>query len=340
MKLTSKVVLLGWALLAGMGLAAATDCLALGNLGMALPADFVAFRSDSPWNVPIAANAPLSPVSGRMIAALLRTAGRLKADYRGWTIPIFVIDARFCPRVDVHGTSDALHPSVDPDGDKIARGIPIPGCIWPDPQVDHHLVLVDTRQRRSWEFAGFRASPFGYYASRVAVWDLDGPGFAAPFAGDRWWAIGANGAGMPFVAGVIRPEEIAAGEIRHALVCATPVNRKAADADTLEQLCNPTAARSDGTGVGLDYIPEGARLQLDPALNLDALGLSPAGKVIARALQTYGMYVCDNSPTFKLYLQNLGLDGGAWAQYNYFSELGVIPVQAFRVLDCTLAIKK
>ena len=54
-------------------------------------------------------------------------------------------------------------------------------------------------------------------------------------------------------------------------------------------------------------IPMGGRIQLDPSINVDTLKVSPACKVIARALQKYGAYngdyagatvlYCDNSPT-------------------------------------------
>ena len=41
--------------------------------------------------------------------------------------------------------------------------------------------------------------------------------------------------------------------------------------------------------------PLGARLQLDPDFNIESSGLSPPGKIIARALQTYGAYVGDQA---------------------------------------------
>ena len=47
-------------------------------------------------------------------------------------------------------------------------------------------------------------------------------------------------------------------------------------------------------------IPEGARVQLDPALDLDSLSLTPWQKVIARALQRYGMYLADTAGTTSL----------------------------------------
>jgi hypothetical protein len=48
----------------------------------------------------------------------------------------------------------------------------------------------------------------------------------------------------------------------------------------------------------------GARLQLDPSLNLSSLGLSRWQKTIARALQVYGAYVAESSTGLALFAQN------------------------------------
>ncbi|MGD9160758.1 MAG: hypothetical protein PVG39_20235, partial [Desulfobacteraceae bacterium] len=177
-------------------------------------------------------------------------------------------------------------------------------------------------------------------ASIIDVWDLKGPGYRRPFYGSRWWRSGANGGGTPLIAGLIRPEEIEAGEIRHALLCATPINRKATLYGDPSELCSPPASRTDGYGYGVEYIPEGARIQLDPALDLDSLGLSEGSKTVAKAMQKYGMIVGDNSPTFKVYFQNLGPDAELWIKYNYFQDLMNIPVEKFRVLKCNIVTKE
>lgn len=54
------------------------------------------------------------------------------------------------------------------------------------------------------------------------------------------------------------------------------------------------ATDSDGTIKSKTALPEGARLRLDPSLDLDSLDLTPSEKTIARALQKYGMYLADN----------------------------------------------
>ena len=66
------------------------------------------------------------------------------------------------------------------------------------------------------------------------------------------------------------------------------------------------ATASDGKGSGPGTIPEGAHIQLDPSLDLATLGLNAWQTVIARALQTYGMFVGDTGGTVGLSAVNAG----------------------------------
>lgn len=312
-----------------------------GYLGMSLPADFRAFSSTSPWNTSISSNPVIDPYSSNMIKKLKSKAKVLKANITNWTIPLFVIDSAVSPKRNIPTTSDALNLTVDPDRNGIAKGIPLPEGVWPDPKSDGHMLLVDPNVRKSWDFSrAKRLSDGTWTASRIDIWDLDGSGYRQPFSGDYWWTYGARGSGFPLIAGLIRPEEIESGEIKHALVFASPINRKATTSRGGQQLCSPPASRTDGYGIGNEYIPEGAQLQLDPNLNLNSLNLSPATKIIAKAMQKYGMYNGDNSSDFNIYFQNLGTDGGKWKNYNFFEDLKNIPVDKFRVLKCNIITKQ
>jgi hypothetical protein len=276
-----------------------------------------------------------------MIATLATAAPTLGGAYRKWTYPMHVIDSTRCPLVSVPTTGDGLYSSVDPDRNGVAEGIPMPAGVWPDPEADGHMVLVDPVVRKSWEFSRASRDALGNWsASIVDVWDLNGNGYRQPFSGSCWWRSGANGAGTPLIGGVIRPEEVAAGVIRHALMCSTPVNRVRASGTTPRwELRSPAASRTDAPFVGRQYIPEGARLQLDPALDLDTLGLAPQARVVACAMQQYGMFVTDNAPSFGIYFQNLGPSGGSWESWDIPGELAKIPVSSFRVLAGTTVVK-
>jgi hypothetical protein len=308
-------------------------------LGMSLPATFQAFSSTSPWNVPIPSNPTVDPHSTDMIAKLKSTAGTLTGNYTKWTMPIHVIDSKKAPKVKIK-TTKQLSTEIDPNQDMTVENIPMPQKVWADPSSDGHMVLVDPAVRTAWEFSRFQKNSNGtYQASGVVIWNLDGPGWRQAFMGDLWWTYGAIASGLPIIGGLIRPEEINAGVIKHALLCGIPTILQTSISGTKYELCSAPAARTDGTGTDYKSIPMGALLQLDPTLNLDALGLSPATKIIAKAMQQYGMYVGISSSTFNIYFQNLGSTGGAWKTYNFFPDLSKIPVDKFRVISCNRAIK-
>jgi hypothetical protein len=111
---------------------------------------------------------------------------------------------------------------------------------------------------------------------------------------DGGWS--ARAAGFANGLGLIRPEELSAGHIDHALVFGFP------DAKSGGPVW--PATHSDGKSTKAGAIPEGARVQLDPSLNLDSLGLSPWQRIVAQALQTYGMFLADSGGTTSLYAVN------------------------------------
>jgi hypothetical protein len=135
-------------------------------------------------------------------------------------------------------------------------------------------------------------------------------------------------------AAVVRVSEISSGHIPHALFFST--NMAAADH-------RYPAARSDGTNTALvaTPIPQGARVQLDPAIDVDALPeITPFEKAVAKALQTYGAYCGDNADARMAFI--FEFEGGgkppgatyvaAGATEDYF-EMTHIPWEALRVLN-------
>jgi hypothetical protein len=306
--------------------------------GMSLPAKFRPFHAASPWNTPIPSNPEIDPASPAMIQRLALTAKTLKFDSKQWTIPLFVVDAVPGPRVTVSFTKTA-NPLIDPEKKGFVEGLPIPVNAWPDPKPDGHMLIIDPKLMISWDFSRVQKLPNGHWkASRIDVWDLKGMGVRKPFTGKTWWSYGARGSGMPLIAGLIRPEEIEAGVIHHALVFAAPTNRKSTVSGGPKELCSP-ASRTDGSNSGPDTLPMGVRLQLDPSFDLSSIRLTKEVMVIAKAMQKYGMYNGDSTHnTFKIYLQNLGEDGGKWSNMD-LSSLSLIPIEHFRALKCDLVSK-
>jgi len=153
--------------------------------------------------------------------------------------------------------------------------VPIPDGARPHTGSDGAMVVVDDAERKVYEFWQAERTENRWTASFGAVNDLDGPG----------WGGGSTASGASRLGGVVLLSEIAQGVIPHALAVQT------------DNICAKSyrapALSTDGRSTRADCIPEGARLRLDPEVNLDGLAMTVAETAVARALQTYGAYVVD-----------------------------------------------
>jgi len=156
-------------------------------------------------------------------------------------------------------------------------------------------------------------------------------GNALPSGGSGVYAraYSARGSGFANLAGLIWPQELRARKIRHALMFSYP--------HTSALGAVAPATETDGQNTRADALPEGARLQLDPSLDLSSLRLRPYERTIARALQRYGMYLGDTGGSLALYAvhpQSYASDryAGLFPAEAY-PDLPSIPVDRFRVLD-------
>ena len=130
----------------------------------------------------------------------------------------------------------------------------------------------------------------GYFRDRVGA---DGT-----VEESREW--GASASGLATAGGLVTKRDVASGEIDHALSMGLPNLAPASSEIAAGRWAYP-AQRSDGKSTLATAIPEGARLRLDPALDLGSLGLSPFVRSLAEAAQRYGIYVQDGSAATVLY---------------------------------------
>jgi hypothetical protein len=112
---------------------------------------------------------------------------------------------------------------------------------------------------------------------------------------------GTTGAGLPHMIGMQTIDEVVhKGSIDHVVSMVVP---HATDVDPNNRNpdyagVRPPATRSDGDRNPLlypDAIAEGTRFRLPANLDIDALGLTPYGRILARAIQRYGAVVVDRS---------------------------------------------
>lgn len=316
-----------------------------GIIGQSLPGSWRPFSSDSPWNEEIQRDALTHPDSDVIMAYAVSEARNIRLP-NIYTVPVWVVNSANMPLVKVH--SDKIFDTWDKDMDGWSdEGVPLTRDMWHEPTVDGHICIIDPFKKIAWEMSKFHfPEDEAPSCTTFNIWDLTGTGVGTPFEGKRWWARGGRGSGFPLIAGLVRPEELAAGEIRHALIFSMPKNRRGDDGRTLFL---PPASRSDGKYKGRQYPVEGMRFQLDPSLtekDFDKWGLSRESKIVARALQRYGMYLCDNGGAMVILVQLLGPSRSEnrkkWEEVfpGFYENIRRIPTDKFRVVYTGEPVKR
>jgi hypothetical protein len=266
------------------------------------------FPPGSFWVRPLPANPTVDPQSTDRISYWLSKAGPIDLTLRRYA----VADAIATPTDPTYSiTSCTYSCSLDRWG-----AFHIPAGTRADPGSDGHLAILDPSTGREWGM--WQAQ----YNSTTNTWSAgSGAGLslateiAAPGS-----VSGANDANFPALAGIVRPEELASGHIDHPLVYETPPRAKGA------ALCPATA--NHGSDTSSLALPDGALLQLDPSLDVNSLAIPSWEKVVARALQVYGMYLRDGaSGSTDLIGENTINRGDQWTtlmgwagNYAYFSS--------------------
>ncbi|GAA2564247.1 hypothetical protein GCM10010210_44160 [Pseudonocardia hydrocarbonoxydans] len=273
------------------------------------------FDADSLWYDRIDDDAAIDPRSDEYVAALVEEGENPVVSVNGWTMPVYEADAA-TPRYTIQPTEDYVA------GGWTLRDVPIPDAAAPDPQEDGHMVVVDRDEGCVYEFWQARREGTGWTASWANATPTDGDGVYPD-------GLSSRASGLSAIAGLIWPQELAEGRIDHALVFAYPNTRSGGPV--------PPATASDGTTDDDTALPEGARLRLDPSIDVDSLGLSPTQNVIAEALQTYGMILADTSGGMSLYAASpqsfenfpypTSWSGDIW------KDLSAIPFESMQVLE-------
>ena len=100
--------------------------------------------------------------------------------------------------------------------------------------------------------------------------------------------FGASASGLAISGGMVWVDDARAGVIDHAL------SLQLMEARHWKTFSWP-AQRSDGNTHDEDAVMEGARLRLDPSVDVNSLDLNPVAAMIAKAAQTYGFIVTDRA---------------------------------------------
>lgn len=206
--------------------------------------------------------------------------------YEGVPIGIpFVVVPMKAPKVEIKFVAfEDEEPATD-ESDAgpypVPRNAPIEGG--PDSKDDRHVIVVQEGSCTLFELYKAVPNADGSWSTvSSAKFDLEGHDLRK----DTWTS--ADAAGLPIFPGLVRAEEIAAGEIKHALRFTVPRTRKA-----YVWPARHYASRS--TDEALPPLGQRFRLRAD----FDISKFSKTNQIILKALQTYGMILADNgSPWF------------------------------------------
>ena len=309
------------------------------------------FATDSFWNSPIGENPAIDPRNDHFISLLEKDGfGGFVINLHQWTIPVYEADQN-TPCFDIAKRSytdeelkqNGLSKWVGV-GDRFGHGpgfghnVPIPDAAIPDPEEDAHFAIVDWKKMQAWDMWGCKKNQDGTWESNTGmVYDLNGSGvfdnidFGIQNGESIHFYGPSRASGVPAIAGLIMHNEIVAGEINHKLACATWVN-------ALQEYTWP-ATWTDGFVSG--GIPEGAVLQLDPELDLDQFDLLRGERIVAKAMQVYGMVDVDNARGNALYGEGLwGKPEQSWEGLLTPDGLQRIPLKHYRILEIGEITKK
>lgn len=283
MKLRLRLVLSLWLTLAGLSLYAAPTRADEPLQAQSAPTlgGCPVFPADNIWNTPVD-NLPVDSNSTAYINTIGATR-HVHADFGsgvwppGSNSPIgipFDIVPLDQPLVQI--TSFLYDDESDPGPYPIPSNAKIEGG--PNSTGDRHVLVLRQDECKLYEL--YRAFPNGngtWHADSGAVYNLN----SNTLRPDTWTS--ADAAGLPILPGLVRYEEVAAGEINHAIRFTVPQTRKA----------HIWPARHNASDLtGSQYPPMGQRFRL--RANFNVSGYSHDAQVILIALKKYGMILADN----------------------------------------------
>jgi hypothetical protein len=211
------------------------------------------------------------------------------------------------PRADITFEYDD---ESDPGPYPIPPDAPIEGG--QDADGDRHILVVDRDNCVLYEvFAAYPQEDGSWRAGSGAIFDLNSHALRP----DTWTS--ADAAGLPILPGLVRYDEAASGEIRHAIRFTAPDTRRA-------YVWPGRHYASDLTGA--QYPPLGQRFRLKA--DYDISGFSPIVQVILQAMKKYGIILADNGSAWYI----SGAPDERWNN-DVLHEMHQIPGNAFEAVD-------
>jgi hypothetical protein len=272
---------------------------------------FIPFPSDNAWNQDIS-SASVDPNSDALIN-FIGASTPMHPDfgaglYGGSTIGVPYVVVSGSPFVNIHFT--AYGSESDPGPMPVPHNAPIEGYPHPGNR-DRHVLVLD--RDNCWLYELYHSYPQkdgSWKADSAAVWDLLNDE-QRPYT----WTS-ADAAGLPVFPGLARYDEVASGQIQHALRFTLQYSRQA---------FTPPASHWAPTSTNALAAPMGMRLRLKASYDISSF--PPQAKVILAALKQYGMIMADNGSS--MYVS--GDPDNRWSNDD-LGSLKQVPASAFEVI--------
>jgi hypothetical protein len=259
------------------------------------------FPADNIWNKDISA-LPVHARSAQWLKTMHASTTKLHPDFGR---PPYGL-----PYADV----DDTHSTVSIEFDYADESDPGPYPFGPDIPLeqgsDRHAVMVNTDSCTLFELFDANWNGGDPTAGSGAIWDLRSNALRP----DGWTS--ADAAGLPIYPGLVRYDEILAGQITHAIrFTATPTDAR-----------HLWPARHDAGTPNRSYPPMGARFRLKASFSESGYGAQ--AKVILEAMKHYGLILADNGSNW--FFQ--GTEDSRWPD-SLLDDLKRIPASAFQAVD-------
>jgi len=268
--------------------------------------------------------APKAANSGTIIASLRAAGGWGNGDKMQIDFSIDVLGAdASTPQMTFTTTGDFY----TPDCDHVPMPVPTGGNVEGETGYactgdgDCHLLVFDRDGDKLYEM--WRANITGgtFYGGCLAVWNTLQV-YSDVLRGDQ--CTSADAAGFPISPLLFNADEVAAGHIDHAIRFILPNDR------VKKGYVRPATHGTNTTG-GADAPAYGVHLRLRADYPIDSLPTEGA-KVVARAMQKYGMYHADGG-NIALTAQSDRHTTATWAGLLAAQDLAALRVEDFDVID-------
>lgn len=251
------------------------------------------FAQNSFWNTPLPKYTPVHSNSANYVADIQRQInsyyGTADVMTSSGSAPVYIADAN-TPMMTVNEWDCQSSGSSSTGLASQWQAVPIPSYAEPAAGADGEMVVYQPSTQTVWEFWKVRKNGSQWEAcwgGRLQSVGTHSGIFPNPY--------GITSTGLAVLGGQLGINEMKSGSINHA------IGLSLVDLETFTNYSWP-ANRSDGYNPGgaANRIPEGLRFRLDPDVNVDALGLHPVARMVAKAAQTYGFVVWEKAGSVSL----------------------------------------